>query len=114
MTLMDKIAAYEDCFEWFDQALNDAFGIRVRFSCQNDAYTFQLRMHQARALHRVESTKIYPETDLRYGKSEYDKLAVRRPVKDQDSCWIVDINRQGGGIVDVQALSELYEQTKST
>lgn len=102
MSLSNRIAAYDDCIDIFETAL--ASGARVCFETEGAARHFMMRLHQARALQRQESSRIYEPTDLRWGKSSFDKLAVRHPVQDDEGFWWVYIEYANAKIVAVERL----------
>lgn len=102
MSLPQRIDAYPDCLDVFDRALNEP--TRVEFGTEKEASMFQLRMCTARALHRDETKRLYPErTDPRHGRSPYDKLVVRRPVVDETDHWWVYIEPHGQNILSIEA-----------
>lgn len=104
MSLPQRIAAYEDCFRIFDRAITR--GARVAFATRGEAEYFAMRMQQARSLQRDESKQIYPSDDRRWGKSEYDKLVVRRAVEDDKGEWWIYIQRHDANILAVEDLEE--------
>lgn len=107
MPVSDQIAAYDDCFVVFDKALADPEGLRVRFRTKGEAGRFQIRLCKARKLERDQSKRIYERSDVRWGKSRFDKLAVRSPVEDSDGFWWVYIDRHGSEILGMEPLSEM-------
>lgn len=102
MALSNQIAAYGDCFEIFEQARET--GARVCFNTKGEAQHFMMRMHQARSLQREESCRLYEPTDVRWGKSSYDRLTVRQPIEDSDGFWWVYIEFASANIVAVERL----------
>lgn len=76
-------AAYEDCFDYLDQALAQPDGIRVSVGLDDDddspgkAKQLQVRLHYARSLDRRDSKIIYPKDDPNHGTSVYDPLIVK-------------------------------------
>lgn len=114
MALPNQIAAYEDCFDIFDKALADDKGVRVSFEDHGQARYFQLRMCNARALQRAESTRLYDRTDIRWNKSIYDGLVVRNPAPDPDGVWWVYIERHGAQITGVESIAEIEDENPTT
>lgn len=106
MSLPTHIDAYDDCLDYFQQALDDTHGLRLRFADYGQANIFTLRMHQARALQRQLHRRLYDANDPRYGRSEYDKLMVRQPRQDTEDMWWVYIERSNSRVVSVETLSQ--------
>lgn len=102
MSLPNRIAAYDDCFEVYEKAL--ASGVRVAFKTYGEAKIYVMRMHQARALLADESRRMYPKEDPRWGKTDFDRLMVRHPVEDTEGSWWVYIERHGANILAVEVL----------
>lgn len=114
MSLPNQIAAYDDCFDIFARAAEDEKGVRVRFDEHSKAKFFQLRMCQARALERAESTRLYEKSDVRWNKSSFDKLVVRNPIQDTEGGWWVYIERHGAQVTDIEAISEIEDEAGAT
>jgi len=90
MALSDQIGAYDDCFEFFEQAMaNYPKGSRACFEDFGQANYFMFRLQKARALKRRENMQVYPRGDPAFGKSEFDKLRIKKPVKDVEGKWWV-------------------------
>jgi hypothetical protein len=106
MSLPAHLDAYSDCLDYYERALADPHGVRVQFSDYGQAHLFTLRMHQARALQRALHRKIYTLDDVRYGRSEFDKLTVRQPREDTIGNWWVYIERSNARVVSVEPLSQ--------
>lgn len=88
MALPTTYAAYQDCFDHFERAKNSKSGKGTRILCTSykAAAQFQMRMHQARAIDRRESKRLYEQADPRWGKSEFDSLKVCiRPAADPEA-----------------------------
>lgn len=77
MTLSTSRLAYTDCIEVFDRALEDSKGIRISQPGIDEANHFRMRMHQARKLIRDDNRLTYEDDHPMFGRSVYDKLAVR-------------------------------------
>jgi hypothetical protein len=105
MSLPNQIAAYEDCFELFDKANDDKVGARAKLPDMAGAKMMQMRMHNARALTRMESRRLYPKGDLRWDKSQYDALKVSVK-QDTEGGWWVYVTRHGQEIETIETLSE--------
>lgn len=103
MSLPDQIAAYNDCFDAFDEASANPRGVRVPFETEAAAKQFQLRMHNARAIDRQEARRIHERNTPQYGKSEYDRLCVRNP-REKDGKWWVYIEPYAQSIGGIEPL----------
>ena len=89
MALPQVTAAYEDCYDYFDQARASENGIRILLSGEKQARHLQFRLQQARSLERRDSTRLYDKTDPRWGKSENDKFRVSvRQAAEGDGWWV--------------------------
>ena len=107
MSLPNSIDSYDDCLDYFEQALGDPAGLRLEFAEYGQANHFTLRMHQARALQRALHRRLYTEDDPRYGRSEFDRLMVRQPREDDLGHWWVYIERSNSRVLSVESLSTL-------
>lgn len=89
MALSDSMAAYSDCYDYYERARNGK-GIRILLPDDKQAGILRMRLNQARVLERRESMRIYDRTDPRYGKSENDKfrVAVRPVAEGEIGCWV--------------------------
>lgn len=106
MTLPEHLGAYSFEIEHFERAIDDESGIRVHFGKnRNEAKKFQLRMHQARALHRQQSRRLYPAGDIRSGASIYDPLVIRVR-EDVEGDWWVYVEKQKFDPGRIESLSE--------
>ena len=89
MALSESIAAYTDCFEFYEQAQADGKGIRILVEDRKAATVLRGRLNQARVLERRESMRLYDRTDVRYGKSENDRFRVTmRETAEGDGYWV--------------------------
>lgn len=77
MALSESLAAYADCFEYFDKAAKTKKGIRILFETKKVANYFRLRMNYARVLDRREAARVHPRTSPQWGKSEFDKFRIK-------------------------------------
>ncbi len=76
MALSDSMAAYKDCYEFYDRAQSSANGIRIAVPDRPAAQYLRLRLTHARALERRESRRTFPSDDPRWDKSENDCFRV--------------------------------------
>lgn len=106
MPLSNTIDSYTPELEIFERALDDPKGTRVCYENYNLAHQGRSRFQQARALDRVQSKRIYPETDKLYGKSAYDVLVCRIKEDSEGMFWVY-IERHGREILAVESLSEV-------
>jgi len=105
MALSESIAAYEDCFEYFERAQASERGIRIIVSDYKQACLLRIRLNQARVLQRREAMRIYEREDPRYGKSENDRYRVTlRPVAEGEEGHWVYIEPWAQAVVDVEEL----------
>ena len=105
MSLSNSLDAYNDCIDYFEQALADPAGIRIAFDTHGQASIFCMRMQQCRSLQRAFHRRIYPDDDPRYGRSEFDPLVVRQPRYDDVQHWWVYVERANASVVMVETLS---------
>lgn len=105
MTLPANLDAYDREFEALERAANDPIGIRLKFTSSSRAQLFMFRIHQARALERANSKKIYEKDDPRWGKSAYGSLVCRRPIQDTNGDWWVYLEHGGGDVLAIEELS---------
>lgn len=103
MTTSTSRAAYSDCFELFDRALEKG-RIRIGFDTKGEAHQLFTRLQYSRILDREESTRIYEVEDPHYGISAYDPLIVRRP-RDENEKWWVYIEPRSSAKYDVEELA---------
>jgi hypothetical protein len=105
MALPATTAAYEDCYDYYERARGAPNGIRVLLADRAQAQHLQFRMHQARALERRDSMRIYDKVDPRWGKSENDHFKVSLvPPADGDTGYWVYIQPWGQQIEAVEEL----------
>ena len=76
MTAPKSVAAYGDCEEHFQRALNSANGIAVTLEAPGMATRFRQKMNSYRALLRRQSQKVYEPSDPRFNTSPYDAYAL--------------------------------------
>jgi len=101
--------AYEDCFNFFSEALEDPRGIRILFAKRGDAKQLQVRMHSARVLDREENAETYDPSHPLFGRSEFDQVMVRLVgTVGEEETWIY-IERRGANVLQIQRLSEVEE-----
>ena len=105
MSLPNTLDSYDDCLDYFEQALADSSGIRIAFTDGGQANLFCMRMHQCRSLQRALHRRLYPDTDPRHGRTEFDRLMVRQPRFDGEEHYWVYIERANSSVAAVETLS---------
>lgn len=105
MSLPDQPAAYNDCYSLFEQASAQPNGVRAPFRTENEAKFFQLRMHQARAIQRKLSRRIYPPDSPQYDTSEFDELQIQVRGDTAGEFWVY-VRRHGVKLTYVEPIEE--------
>ena len=105
MTASTSRAAYADCFDIFDRALESPRGIRILTTTEGVANNLITRLNYSRLLSRAESREVYPADDPNFGLSPYDGLVVRRPRWEGNKWWVY--------IEPRAVIGEIEELTKS-
>lgn len=78
MSISTSRASYLDCYQYFDQALEEERGIRIRVQSYDYATHLRQRLHMARKIKRQDNTEIYPDPDHpMHGACPYDILVVK-------------------------------------
>lgn len=83
MSLPTSRHSYLDCLSYFDQALEDPKGIRLRQDSIDAATHLRMRLHQLRKLLREDSKSVYESGDPQYGVTAYDNVVCRIRTVDQ-------------------------------
>lgn len=99
--------SFTDCFELFDQALADPFGLAVGFEYEGDARQLRLRMNSARVLDREENAATFadqPEHPL-FGRSQYDELELK--LRKADGHTYILIEKRSSRKMKIIPLSEM-------
>lgn len=101
--------SYEDCFDYFDQALADPKGLAMAFEFSGDARQFRLRMNAARALDREENARLYADNQNHplFGRSMYDQLQLK--IREGDGKTYLLVEKVGQVVIATIGLSELPE-----
>lgn len=101
--------AYKDCEALFDQASDDAKGIRFRVPSESHAIHLRMRMQQFRALDREDNRRLYDLGNPMHGCSIYDPLVIR--YRHDGSDWWVYVEPRSAPIIgDIESLSDLNEE----
>lgn len=87
MTASTSRAAYNDCFEIFDRALERG-RLRIGYATRGEAHQIYNRLQYSRVLDREENQRIYEADDPKWGVSAYDPLIVRAPREEGGKWWV--------------------------
>jgi len=87
MPLSNQVAAYKDCYELFDAAVNNEKGARALIGDHNKALMFRMRMNHSRVLLRDQSKRAYDRTHSLWGTCEYDAFIVRIKEDEEGQWW---------------------------
>ena len=78
MSISTSRASYLDCYAYYDQALEEERGIRIRVQSFDAATHLRQRLHMARKIKRADNAEIYPDADHpMHGACPYDILVVK-------------------------------------
>lgn len=100
--------SYPDAQAFLDAALADSIGARRPFPSYGAAYQFRVRVHSFRKICRLDNRKVHPDPQHpMHGRSEYDAIKVRDPIKDAAGEWWVYAERYDVGEEEIEALSEI-------
>jgi hypothetical protein len=81
MSFNKSILAFDDIRQVFDRALQTPRGLKIPCPSRGKAINLRSRFNYFRKIDRDESLKIYPTDHPMFGRSSYDKLALRVPEK---------------------------------
>ncbi len=109
MALPDSRLAYEDCFKILERALESTKGIRVRFADRGTALRFRTRLHYARNIDRSDNRQNFERGHPMFGKSLYDVITVRDPVKDDKTIWLY-IEKLDGNELEIEELEDVQQE----
>lgn len=108
MSTSDSRLSYPDAQAFLDAVLADSVGARRPFATQGAAYQFRTRCHTYRAICRKDNRKIHPDSQHPlHGRSEYDPITIRDPVRDDEGEWWIYAVRLDTAEEDIEPLSEL-------
>lgn len=78
MSISTSRQSYLDCYAYYDQALEEDRGIRIRVTSYDYACHLRQRLHMARKIRRDDNREIYPDPDHHlHGSSPYDVVVVK-------------------------------------
>lgn len=75
MTVSFSKGAYKDCYEIFDQALENGKGMRISWPTKGKALYYVMRCNQARKLLRLHNLEAYSPGEAMHGATPYDELS---------------------------------------
>lgn len=103
--------AYEAIYDIWNEALEDAKGIRVQLPDFAAANHLRMRLHQARSIAREDNSRIYADTPEHpmYGASIYDRLQCRIYTDADRITWLYIEPRTADIIGKLQPLSQIED-----
>lgn len=104
MSISQSRAAYVDCYEYFDRALEEDVGIRLRVPDVDKATFLRMRLHTARVIRRRDNAEIYKPGDPMYNASPYDQITVK--IANDDGKFYVILEKVQF-IVDIEPLEPI-------
>ncbi len=99
VTASNSRAAYNDCFELFDRALERG-RLRVGYASKGEAHQLYNRLQYSRVLDREENSRIYETDAPEHGTSAYDPLIVRAPREEHGKWWVYIEPRGITGVIE--------------
>lgn len=90
MSVTQSKAAYQDCFDYFDRALEAKLGIRVAMRNPSEANNLRMRMNRARQISRQEMNAIHERgfDHPEFSTSPYDALVLKVREKPEGDWWL--------------------------
>ena len=90
MSISTSRASYIDCYEYYDQALEQERGIRIQVQSYDYACHLRQRLHMARKIRREDNAEIYPDAaHPMHGASPYDIVRVRIETKEDGKVFVL-------------------------
>ena len=87
-------AAFADCYELLDRALESPRGIQRYFQARGDAINYRNRLHKARTYDRENNRRVYEDGDPLYNQTIYAAITVREPRFDDDrEKWVLRLEK---------------------
>lgn len=83
MTLPKSLAAYKECEEHFNQAMESPRGIVLTMPDKSAAVRYRLKLNSYRSLLRKRNKEIYPVDAALHNATEFDYLVVRLDKNDE-------------------------------
>lgn len=100
MSISTSRLAYNDCFEVWEQALENPDGIRVKMTSHDEANYFRMRMHQARKIDRKDNLLAYEEGTKMHGASVYDPIVCRIRLRKEGTYLYLEQNKVDAGRIE--------------
>ncbi len=89
MSISTSRGSYKDCYEYYEQSLEQDRGIRIRVQSYDYACHLRQRLHMARKIRRQDNEEIYPDPDHPlHGASPYDHVVVKIQT-DNNGVWVM-------------------------
>lgn len=110
MALTDSRLAYDDIFKILDRAIESPLGIRVKFADRGAAFRFRTRLHYARNIDRKDNKANFDPDHPMFGRSIYDSVTVKDPVKEGPIYWLY-IHKLDGENLEIEELSDVNQTT---
>jgi hypothetical protein len=112
MSTSESRLSYPDAQAFLDAVLADDVGARRPFPNRGAAFQFRTRCHTLRKICRIDNRKVYPDPQHPlHGRSEYDAIKIRDPIKDGEGEWWIYGVRHDIGDEEIESLSELGDAT---
>ncbi len=90
MSISTSRASYLDCYQYYDQALEEERGIRIQVQSYDYACHLRQRLHMARKIRREDNAEIYPDADHpMHGASPYDIVVVKIKTEDDGKVFVI-------------------------
>ncbi len=90
MSISTSRASYVDCYEYYDQALEQERGIRIQVQSYDYACHLRQRLHMARKIRRQDNEGIYPDpSHPMFGASPYDIIVVKIKTEDDGKVFVI-------------------------
>lgn len=104
MTTSTSKAAFQDCFDYFDQALGTKLGVRIPCADPKECRHLQTRLHQARVMSRHENDEVFARNRDHpdYFTSPYDVLVIKIREKPEGTWWVYIEQRRAKKIEELE------------
>ncbi len=90
MSISTSRASYIDCYQYYDQALEEERGIRIQVQSYDYACHLRQRLHMARKIRREDNREIYPDPDHpMHGASPYDIVVVKIKTEEDNRVFVI-------------------------
>lgn len=96
--------AFDDVREAFEKALTSTRGVKILCASRGAAVVLRSRFNYFRKIHRCESRSIYTPDHPMWGKTPYDRLALRIPPKGADDQHILYIEHHSVENLEIEEI----------